>query len=683
MLPLDDSRRRDRPQTRDELFMNLHLSIKIRQILLFLATSFVLLLASCQTSEVKKDAGLALFPSQSEKEPDGLRLSLRTLIISTGDEENDTGLALIKRLHERLGTPYDILDATEETLTATRLFSGEHGHYNAIILTDAVLWDETAEHKSAFTAEEWYLLHEYERRFGVRESIMAGYPVVDPALGLNYGLNGSRTFTGKFAGNWHAPAGETELYEGINTKNPVPITGYAVGSDVAETGFGPEVVPLLTERETGKILIALLRYPDGREVLFSGINQDPLYLHSQLLAYEFLNFASRGVFIGARQVYLHLHVDDLFSPDALWDPASNTTVPGNTYRMTPHDVENTIRFLDRLRNRFPTAAGLRLDFAFNGLWTGEDDELYRTLIDSDNDFRYIDHTFSHYDMDVSNGTTYEKAREEIERNRTVWKRLGLPEFEENRVVLVSGMHSGLTDRATQTPYPEGKNDAFLRAVQDSGVRYLASDASQPNQNREHFIPGFDILLLPRYPTALFFNVSRPATLQDEYNYMFHESYMEKGLNPETTPGASPKPRNYQEILALDAEQAVKHMLEYSPWAHYFHQTNLRDYEGGKTLLSDWLEETLTRYERLATLPILSLPYYEVGRRTEERIAARKAGVEGIWYLQDDRVTLIADRKANIFVTGLKGGRLYGGQRIRKLSVGPRSKSFAIDRALDE
>ncbi len=652
------------------------------QILLLVTAPFILLLTGCQTDQVGKKSPLPGASTQGAVEPSGPRLDLRTLIISTGSEEEDSQLALMKGLHERLGTPYHILNARSETLTAARLFSGEHGHYNAIILTDAGLWDETAENKSAFSAEEWRILHDYERRFGVRESVISGYPK-NPMLDFDYGMTNFESYTGSFSGQWHSPAGETELYEGINTSTPLPLTGYAVGGDARATGSEPEVHPLLTEQESGKILIARLRYGDGREVLFSGINNEPTRLHSQLLAYEFLNFASKGVFIGARRVYLHLHIDDLFSPDDLWDPDSNTTIRGNSYRMTPHDVENTVRFFNELRNRYRTAAGLRLDFAFNGFWTRPDDELYQAFIRSDNDFRYINHTFTHLDMDSSAGTTYEMAKYEIEQNLAVWEQLKLPGLDRNRMVLVSGMHSGLTDRATQTPYPEGKNDAFLRAAQDTGIRYLASDASAVNQNREQFVPGFDILLLPRYPTALFFNVSRPATLRDEYNYMFHESYLEKGMDPATTPGASPKPRSYQEILELDTEQAVIRMLSYSPWAHYFHQTNLRDYNTGRTLLSDWLEKALERYERFATLPIISLPYYEVGRQTEERLAARDAGIEGTWYPQQDRIVLKAKRKARIRVTGLRGGKLYGGQRSGTLSVGPQEKVFEVDRALDE
>ncbi len=659
--------------------MSLHFTTKSFLTVILVTAAF----SGCQTDN-SGSLKNAIPENAAAPEPyTGRRIDLRTLIISSGTAEQDSALALMKGLHDRLGVPYELLDSRTEQLTQSRLSSGKHGYYNAIILTDASLWDPDAANGSGFTSEEWHILHEYEKKFSVRESVVSGYPVTDPALGFDYGLENAHSFTTSFSGQWHLPAGGSELFEKVNTDNPLPLKGYAVGADAHKTATGPEVQPLLTEQRSGKILIALLNYPDGREVLFSGIANGPSYIHSQLLAYEFLNFATRGVFIGARQVCLNLHVDDLFLSDSLWDPDTNSTAEDREYRLSPHDVRNTIHLLQELRRDYPTAAHLKLDFAFNGKGTGLEDELYQTIYSSGDEFRYINHTFSHRDMDKSAGTTYQLARYEIEQNRTVWQQLNLPGFERNREVLVSGMHSGLTDRATSTPYPEGKNDAFLRAARDAGIRYLASDASRPNQNHEQFVDGYDILLLPRHPTALFFNVTRPATLQDEYNYMFHDSYVERGLDPATTPGANPAPLSYREILERDAEQAIRDMLSYSLWPHYFHQSNLMDYDGGKTLLTDWLETVLSRYERLTRLPIRSLPYYEIGRQTENRLASRRAGVVGIWNLDIDTVTLSARQKAEIFVTGLDVGKIYGGQKISTITVDTVPQSFSIDRMVNQ
>ncbi len=646
----------------------------------------VLLLGSCQTEQPEGRVSPSLVISHAADREGGLRLHLRTLIISTGSAEEDPALGLMKRLHDRLGTPYHILNARSETLTAEKLFSGEEGNYNAIILTDATLWDDEAPSNSVFSAQEWSLLHDYERRFGVRESVVSGFPTTDTDLGLDYGMTAEQIFNnGDFSGSWRKPAGGTELFEKINIANPLPLEGYAVGAR-KRNGSGPRVEALLTEQESGAILVARLRYPDGREVLFSTLSNSPRYLHSQILAYEFLNFASRGVFVGSRRVYLNVHVDDLFLPNFLWNPDTNDIDRDRIYRMTPSDAENTAKSLRRLRNRYPAARNLKLDFAFNGKYWGNritvEDELFQKLNRySGSLFRYINHTLTHHNMDLGTATDYQKAKEEIEQNMVIWRELGLPELEQNKGVLVSGEHSGL--RNGDTPYPEGRNEEFLRAAEEAGIRYLASDASRINQDREQYVPGLNILLLPRYPTALFYNVTEPDALADEYNYMFHGRHLEEGLSPAEVPGANSGPLSYREILEIDTDRALKNMLGYSIWPHYFHQSNLQDYDGtGKTLLFDWLETLFDKYQRLTTLPVISLPYYEVGRLTENRLAARDAGISAIWRPADGMVTISARRRAEIFVTGLAGGEYYGGQLIRPVITDSTPRSFTVDRALD-
>jgi hypothetical protein len=126
------------------------------------------------------------------------------------------------------------------------------------------------------------------------------------------------------------------------------------------------------------------------------------------------------------------------------------------------------------------------------------------------------------------------------------------------------------------------------------------------------------------------------------------------------------------------------MLAYRAWPHFFHQSNLRDYDGqGSTLLFDWLHAVLERYDRLLTLPVRSLPYYEIGRLTEERLGARAAGVRGTLDVASGSVTLSADGPATATVTGLGGGRLYGGQSLRTVQVGVAPQSFAVDRLLGQ
>ena len=108
-----------------------------------------------------------------------------------------------------VGVPYDVLDSSTDVLTpaaGSRL--GDHGFYNGVILTNSELFlpDGTG---SGFNFLEWDVLHAFERDFGVRESVLSGFPATNPGLGLDYGM--TDIIAGNyFQGIWQAPAGGTE-----------------------------------------------------------------------------------------------------------------------------------------------------------------------------------------------------------------------------------------------------------------------------------------------------------------------------------------------------------------------------------------------------------------------------------------------------------------------------------------
>jgi hypothetical protein len=307
-------------------------------------------------------------------------------------------------------------------------------------------------------------------------------------------------------------------------------------------------------------------------------------------------------------------------------------------------------------------------------------------------FRFMNHTFTHEDMDTSAGlANHAFSTSEIQQNRETWTRLGLPAKAENDRVLLTGEHSGLADDmgteldpTDDVAFPAGKNDQLLQAAQDLGVRYLGADSSRPGQNVERWVPGYDLMILPRYPTAIFYNATTPGENTDEYNYIFHERFVNAGQDPCGIPGAICSPRTYQQILAAEADTTLRHMLAYRKWPHYFHQSNLRSYDGnGSTLLFDWLDAVLDRYESLMVLPVRSLPFHEVGRLSEERLAADSAGLRGTLDVATGTVVLQADGPATMPVTGLAGGQLYGGQSIRSVAFGTDPQVFSVDPTLGQ
>ena len=153
---------------------------------------------------------------------------------------------------------------------------------------------------------------------------------------LDYGMDGTAGIIWKTVGavtaNWVSPAGGTQFFEYIKSATPLTLDGgFAwVGKPRVQgtvpTAAAPAVQPLLAVRnasgaaDKNQTLISIVRYaadpangrPNVREVLVSGISNATYLLYSQKLAYEFVNFATKGVFAGGRYAYLTAHNDDLF-----------------------------------------------------------------------------------------------------------------------------------------------------------------------------------------------------------------------------------------------------------------------------------------------------------------------------------------------------------------------------------
>ena len=694
---------------------------------------------------------------------------------------------------DQTGTPYDILDSSSTELTAGALRNAEgHGRYNGIVLTQADLYTPSG---SGFTAEEWEALHAYEREFAVREAVVAGFPIFAPALGLDYGM-GTVGAAATSTGRWVAPAGTGRLFSYVNTANTLDIPEYSVWGTPRGDASAPHATPLLVdEADASHVFVSQLDYADGRQVLLSTVGNAWYRLHSNVIAYQFLDWATKGLFIGARQVSLSAHTDDMFLADDLWDPAANVTDPNQQYRLSAADLDNVVAGQQAFRAQHPLAAGWKVQFPYNGsgastagpanprvtkavaddatlnkaqagrnygrattsvtvskssttesrailraanvappagtvtkvflnlrvtsnsaalpvqvcavteswvegagnggvldasgttwnnrsglsvlgtrwktaggtyaadrcvtatlpttgaasiditpIWqawnskaianngllvratangsatlasaeasastrpsiaidsVGAPDGLTARAVQLKDQFGWINHTFNALQMDrlcpdpdepqpaECPRTDYQTAYDDIAQNRVVWTNLALPGYQEGLQYLLSDSHAGLHDRmgteedaSDDVPFPQGANPNFLQAAQDLGVRYIASDSSRPNQDKEQRVPGFDLILLPRYPTNVYVNATTPEQNVDEYNWIYHDRYVAQGQDPCSIPAAVCTTKTYDQLLAWEADTTVGHMLSGKAWPHYFHQSNLRNYGGGRTL----------------------------------------------------------------------------------------------------
>ncbi|HVZ31603.1 MAG TPA: hypothetical protein VG963_04210, partial [Polyangiaceae bacterium] len=502
---------------------------------------------------------------------------------------------------------------------------------------------------------------------------------------------------------WQNSAGGTELFEYVNTRNPLPTEDFAFLGHPRAPGSGPNVEPLLVDADQpDAALISRLSYPDGREVLLSTLNNASFLLHSSVLAYEFLDFATRGLFIGQRRAYLAVHDDDLFLDDALWDPAANANFDENvnSFRLSGSDIDAAAVAQSALHTAHPLASTLKIDLPFNGSGaqtTG--DSLTTEVLAHAQEFGFINHTYEHTQMDwicpsdtSSMGcvrTDYTTAYNDIQQNIETWRSLGLPDVDAGSKMLLTGGHSGLSDslgtpdESDDIPFPQGINPALFQAATDLGITVLASDSSRPHQDTIQRVPGYPQILLPRYPTAVFYNTTTPDELESEYNYLFHDRYVAAGQDPCTVPAANCQVLSYPEIITSEGEVTLRHILTYQPFPHYFHQVNLRVYDGaGHTLQFDWLESVLGEYERWMKLPLQNLRFHELGALAWRKISSKEAQPSGWVDTASGVVTLSTVGEADVDVTGIAGGETYGGESLSTLHLTATPATYALDAALD-
>lgn len=625
------------------------------------------------------------------------QVDLRVLVIAVGSAEQDPERALMEELLQELGVPYDVIDSSRQELTASDLSSAERGRYNGIILTQSETY--LPDGRLGFDADEFEVLHDYERRYGVRESVMSGFPATNGNGSLDYGISAAHACA-DIEGQWVGEAGGTALFEYVNTNTVLPISGAAFAGVPRNDSGAPEVQPLLVDAsDPAAVLVSKVTHPDGREVLLCTINNASSLLHSRVLAYEFLNFATSGVFIGARRVYLAVHTDDLFLGDEVWNPETNANLSEElAFRLADREFAAAVDSLQQFQETHPLARRLIVDLAFNAVGAGPWDDLTDAVVKYGQHFGFINHTFEALQMDRlcdvpwsgdCPRTAFFWAYNDMLSNVEAWFQYGFPGAEQGQLAVVTDSHSGLSDRkgtrdqSDDVPFPAGFNQALGRAAEALGVRTLASDHSQPNQDRIQRVPGFDIVLLPRYPTSLFYNTTTPEELVSEYNYLYHDRYLESDQDPCLVPGAICEPRNYDGILDVEADTTVRHMLSYAPFPHFFHQSNLHIYdEAGHTLEFDWLDRVMTVYEHLVDLPVQNRRFYELADIAWNVVKRQEAAPAGYWDRDTGSVTLWADQQVSIDVTGLSGGSIYGGQRQRTVQVSPTPITLPVDVALD-
>ena len=201
-----------------------------------------------------------------------------------------------------------------------------------------------------------------------------------------------------------------------------------------------------------------------------------------------------------------------------------------------------------------------------------------------------------------NFTDYATSYAEITQNLTAATTLGLPvnrQRAQDRRVLRARR---LPPRPEQRHRPADRlragasNPSCCGRPRTSGVKYLHGNMSFASHQPSCFNCGIvhplepSVTVVPDWPT----------------NIAYFTHHAGRGDRTSTTRSTGPNgkfpywPTNltYAQIIDYETDSALSHIATGSIYTHTFHIGNLRDYGGGRTLITDWLDAVLRQVQRL-------------------------------------------------------------------------------------
>ena len=628
------------------------------------------------------------------------RVDMKLLIISAEGGANDPTLAGITFFAKEIGVPYDVLIAKNETLTQSKLIKANgDGKYQGIITTEVgLVFNNGGTFISAFDNAEWNLLWQYAREFNVRQVAMSGFPGTNPE---DLGLRNVTQSNAEVTATLTTPG--AGIFSSLKSNVNIPIKN-AFTYEASLCGAACPTLsttPILTNKANGNILGAITTTADSREVLSLTMNHNSFLRHTGLLSYDLINWVTGGIFIGERRMYYTVDIDDWYLQSAVWNPATNSNFPTSgagsfVYQISATDVYNARDGVVNLRNRFNSP-----NFNYNQVFNAEKADPNASLSCANNAslssatlcvkdfFPWVSHTFTHAEMDFLG---YAQSRGEFENNINFAE----PRLPFDRQFLVTGKHSGLgwyriadapagatcvVDQVPGDPFCQfglqASNVAMLQAAQDLGIKYLAANRGWNTHVAEcdsclitHPLNS-NIKLVPRWPTNVFFNTTTPAENTSEFNYLYGPNGIVKdgNGNPFFTTN-----QTWAQILDFEADIAMRHILSASPYPHFVHQNNLREYQDGRSLIYDLSEAIMQEYSEFFSLPLVSQDWNALTSTLESRTSFFNAGASGVIDKTNNTVTITSANGGTVYVTGTQFANTpsftYGTKQVSEVQLSP-------------
>ncbi len=631
----------------------------------------------------------------------GQRVDMKVLLISPS--ATDSGFQSWKGVLAQEGVPYEPhVVGTSPALTDAALADYDAGHarYQAVIVTAGNITDEG----NVLPAAEVAALVRFESTFGIRRISDNTWP--SPDRGLDWGgaggpLDGtSATLTG---------AGRAVFPE---LKGIVPIDD--IDPAVSET-YGWPAHPLpnspyvsLLDGSAGSYL-GVVTHPDGREEMVVPLSSNRFQLHNQLLRRGMINWVTRGVHLGSSRNHFAAHIDDVFLPDAKWDPVQNCTPgdddpqtctgPQTDIRMTPTDTAAT--------RAWQGAHRIRFDMVYNGQGyrvgdpntpdpLGDDPADGLLVAGVRDEFRWINHTWSHPQLDLTPLGTPTPAGtplpwpeqgtllSEIGQNIQFAQQHGLAIDPKE---LVTGEHSGLGSYYGHPLFPNANpvNPNLATALGQTGIRWFGDDNSvQPQQRMIGTATS-----VPRHPSNIYYNVASREDQLDEYNHIYLPPALGGKCIASAVTTCRTAPATWDDYVTSEKRIMFQHMMDNDPRPHYMHQANLivsspgQNGNGimfgsdGQGVLDHLFADYSTYIDTLAA-PIVNPTMTQAGEAIRDQDAWRQASGGVTAYIQNGAVHITTTAALAVPITGTTTvGDVYADHRSGWTTVNG-TATFPID-----
>ncbi len=594
-----------------------------------------------------------------------LPVVMKILVLAGNTKE--TSYQSITTILQQIGVPYQAVvlssitpDGSGNRLSAVPLSNSATGQglYQGIILTDSTFAECGS--SSCLSTADWTTLNTYATQFSVRIASYYTSPAAQWGL-LPAGSDVSYTAASPL--NVTLTTAGALVFPYLNSANSIPVAGQGTSGITAYLA-----TPTAAQNETTTPLLMAGAYTvgvthttaGGEEILALTMDDAPTLLHSLAFGYGVINWATKGVFLGSRKVYLNPEIDDLLLGNWIYAPARHPACEsaGNcpTYFETGPDFQATANWQGGVQSN-PLFQSFRGTFALNGVgttWFPADDPVFAAIASLGSQFWWVSHTWDHTDLDCftvnTKGAcvpaTLSQSLAELNQDIAVAPKLGIT----------------LDQIGMVTPYNGGlANPSFLQAAAQVGIKYIVAVQYPGSPNTgivNPLVPS--ILEITRMNNNMFYDVSSPlsgvyGSWPDEYN----DNYGPAGLTPIYS-----QDQTYSQILNIESQGfLLTNLLTYAPYPLAFHMANTTAYDGVHSVYSDLLDATIIKYDNVFTLPVLSVNIEGIAAVLTERTQYNASGVTGV-YTPGVSVVLTTTNAATIPVTGMCSQAscgTYGGQ----------------------